>query len=180
MSPCLILYPRAYFEAGYRCVPKQLDVTGCRILEFWGGCGVIRACRSYVKLRNSVKRSPTAGAWLNLCISIPGKRDMMMTPMDFYASITPDCNKFGVSGWSHIGQGAPYCFVFQWKLIQHMVGWFRIIYLEFRRIEHLKICTLHYFSFCSIFSFVVSRIGLFILGHGGSSCDCPRVRSGSG
>ena len=34
----------------------------------------------------------------NLCVSIPGKRDMMMTPMDFYASITPDCNKFGVSG----------------------------------------------------------------------------------
>ena len=23
----------------------------------------------------------------------------MMTPMDFYASITPDCNKFGVRGW---------------------------------------------------------------------------------
>ena len=63
MFNCLILYPRAYFEAGYRCVPKQLDVTGCRILEFWGGYGVIRACRSYVKLRNSVKRSPTAG-WI--------------------------------------------------------------------------------------------------------------------
>ena len=103
-------------------------------------------------------RQALTHCWLNLCISIPGKRDMMMTPMDFYASITPDCNKFGVSGWSHIGQGAPYCFVFQWKLIQHMVGWFRIIYLEFRRIDHLRTCTLHYFSFCSIFSFVVSCI----------------------
>ena len=53
----------------------------------------------------------------NLCISIPGKRDMMMTPMDFYASITPDCNKFGVSG-----QAAP-CYRpgFQWKFIEHWI-----------------------------------------------------------
>ena len=43
-------------------------------------------------------RQALTHCWLNLCISIPGKRDMMMTPMDFYASITPDCNKFGVSG----------------------------------------------------------------------------------
>ena len=50
------------------------------------------------------------GGWEYLCISIPGKRDMMMTPMDFYASITPDCNKFGVSGC--------YCPGFQWKFME--------------------------------------------------------------
>lgn len=31
-----------------------------------------------------------------------GQRDMMMTPMDFYASITPDCNKFGAMAGVHV------------------------------------------------------------------------------
>jgi len=35
-------------------------------------------------------------------ISSSGKRDMMMTPMDFYASITPDCNKFGAMAGTHV------------------------------------------------------------------------------
>merc|ERR1712088_181898 len=35
-------------------------------------------------------------------ISSSGKRDMMMTPMDFYASITPDCNKFGAMAGVHV------------------------------------------------------------------------------
>merc|ERR1712055_812669 len=35
-------------------------------------------------------------------ISSTGKRDMMMTPMDFYASITPDCNKFGAMAGVHV------------------------------------------------------------------------------
>merc|ERR1711994_957382 len=35
-------------------------------------------------------------------ISNSGKRDMMMTPMDFYASITPDCNKFGAMAGVHV------------------------------------------------------------------------------
>ena len=30
-----------------------------------------------------------------------GKKDMMMTPLDFYASITPDCSMaFGVGEWN--------------------------------------------------------------------------------
>lgn len=35
-------------------------------------------------------------------ITAAGKREMMMTPMDLYASITPDCNKFGAMAGVHV------------------------------------------------------------------------------
>ena len=85
-------------------MPKQLDATYSSLdvtysslySKLSGGDGVIGACLGYVKFGILSARSWSL-VGENLFTSISGKRDMMMTPMDFYASITPDCNKFGVS-----------------------------------------------------------------------------------
>ena len=106
-------------------MPWQSHVTGCHIKaftqEFWSGVMGLIGHPLMIRQVEGFRQplSHWAGSLLveNLCISIPGKRDMMMTPMDFYASITPDCNKFGVSG-----QAAPcYCPGFWWKFMEQRI-----------------------------------------------------------
>ena len=85
-------------------MPKQLEATYSSLdvtysslySKLSGSDGVIGACLGYVKL-GILSATSWSLVGENLFTSISGKRDMMMTPMDFYASITPDCNKFGVS-----------------------------------------------------------------------------------
>ena len=78
----------------------ELSYCKLSVMAFWAHVSLFTVLGIHVKNcltlpSQNWRKNPTClFIYLFVCLSLPspGRKDMMMTPMDFYAAITPDCS----------------------------------------------------------------------------------------